>query len=618
MTQSTTNRNEATVSIDYAATLTGMNKVVILIGVLLGLFLAALDQTIVATALPSIVADLQGLDLLAWITTSYLLVSTTTVPIYGKISDIYGRKIILMIGIVIFMIGSALCGVASSMLMLSIFRGIQGLGAAAITSSAFAVVADLFSPVERARYQSMFQSVFVLASVVGPLLGGMLTDTIGWRWVFYINVPIGIVALLVIGTSMPKLHSGLRSPIDFMGVLLLVTTVTPLLLGLTLDKTTYPWDSPLILGLFGFAAVSLVFFIIAERRAAGPIIPIELFNNRAVALINLMSVPVGVTIITAILFLSIFLVNVLDVSATTAGTTLVPLMGGVIVGSMISSAIVSRIGHYKIVVLAGLAIIAAAFWWLSTMTITTTMNEARLRMVVLGLGIGPVPPLLTLALQSSVAKEYIGAVTASRQFFQQLGQVLGSAVFGALLTAMVTSSITTNMQPLRQQLPPELAAQFDPSQLRNGGGEGGGGGAGLSEERIQTGIKNIYGQIRTDVDNALTSNNTAAIQALSTNPDMPEQVRTILQAPDQTNEQKQAKADAAIDELAAAAEKRSPQITQALTQAVKQSFTTGVTSVYAYASPLVILAFIIMLFVPEVPLRGKEDEGGAEAVLVGE
>src|SRR5712692_9772774 len=229
--------------IDYATVLPIQTKWIVLVGVLMGLFVAALDQTIVATALPAIIADLRGIDLLAWVSTGYLVASTTAVPIYGKLSDLYGRRIIVLTGIVIFLLGSALSGLAATMLQLIVFRILQGIGAAALTSSAFTVIADLFVPADRPRYQGLFGGVFALASVVGPYLGGLLTDQLSWRWVFYVNVPVGIVAVAFIATKMPRLHSGLSATVDWAGTALLIASVVPLLLGLTLDKQVYPWSS---------------------------------------------------------------------------------------------------------------------------------------------------------------------------------------------------------------------------------------------------------------------------------------------------------------------------------------------------------------------------------------
>ena len=329
---------------------------------MLSLFLSALDQTIVSTALPSIVADLRGIELLAWVSTSYLLASTAMVPIYGKLSDIYGRKLILLFGIVVFLIGSVLCGLANSMLQLVIFRGIQGFGAAALTSTAFAIPADLFVPAERARYTGMFAAVFGLASVVGPFIGGLLTDNFSWHWVFFVNLPVGLVALAFIALKLPKLDSGVRSPIDYAGAATLLVTVMPLLLALTFNKTEHPWGSPLILGLLALSAVGLLLFLMIEQRAEAPILPLHIFRNRTFTLTSLIGVSVGATLFAAVFFLSIYLVNVLGVSATEAGTTLIPLTLSLVVGAIVSSQIVQRTGRYKLIIIAGLAVIVASLW----------------------------------------------------------------------------------------------------------------------------------------------------------------------------------------------------------------------------------------------------------------
>nr|MBA3471327.1 MFS transporter [Herpetosiphonaceae bacterium] len=462
--------------IDYAETLDSRTKVIIMVGVLLGLFLSALDQTIVSTALPRIVSDLKGIELLAWVSTAYLLTNTAMVPIYGKLSDIYGRKIVLISGIIIFLISSMLCGIASSMLQLVIFRGLQGLGGAALTSTAFAVPADLYAPAERPRLQGLTMAVFGLASVVGPYLGGLLTDYLSWHWVFFVNLPVGLVALTFIVLKMPKLDSGLRPRIDYFGALFLLITVVPFLIGLTLDKTRFGWSSPLILGLFALSAFGLVIFVLIERRAPSPILPFNLFRNRVFALIIPMSVLIGAAFFAAVLFLSLYLINVLGVTATEAGTALIPLMGGMVFSSIVSAAIVQRIGRYKPFILLGLTLMALAFLWMLQLDVSTTLWTVRGQMIVLGLGLGMSMPILTLALQNAVDPMDIGAATSGRQFFQQLGQVVGSAVFGVILTGTLTTALTANLAPITAKLPPAQAALFDVSKLRNGSGGGEGAG----------------------------------------------------------------------------------------------------------------------------------------------
>jgi len=593
--------------IDYSTILDARSKAIILVGVLLGLLLAALDQTIVATAMPRIVADLQGLDLLSWVTTAYLLASTAMVPIYGKLSDLYGRKLILIFGIIVFLAGSVLCGIAPTMFMLVIFRGIQGFGAAALTSTAFAVPADLFVPAERPRYQGIFMGVFGISSVIGPYVGGLLTDGPGWRWVFYVNLPLGLIALAFIVFKMPRMHSGLHAAIDYLGAATLVLMVVPLLLALTLDKSINGWTSPLILGLFALSLVGLALFVLVERRAAGPIIPLKLFRNRSFTLINLASPMVGASMFAAVLFLSLYLVNVLDVSATAAGSSLIPLMGGMVTSSIVASQIVQRLGRYKLLVLGGMLVAAAGFWWLTTLNVDSNLNEVRERMVVIGVGLGAVMPILTPALQNAVPFEYIGAATAARQFFQQLGQVLGAAIFGAILTTTLTHAIETNLAPIKAKLPAEMAAQFDTSKLKNGStsAEAAGGEQVPIEQRIADQIKARFEAQRTLITKAVRDNDQAAIQALLSSPQTPAELKQMLQAgiPVAAREQALAKLNAGLDTAEANALANGQQLGRELGAVIKNAFTDSVVQIYWYAIPLVLLAFVITLFMPELPLR---------------
>jgi EmrB/QacA subfamily drug resistance transporter len=596
--------------IDYAATLDQRSKMVILTGVLLSLFLSSLDQTIVSTALPRIIADLRGIELLAWVSTSYLLASTSMVPIYGKLSDIYGRKIILLFGISVFLIGSVLCGLAGTMLQLVIFRGVQGFGAAALTSAAFAIPADLFAPAERARYMGLFGAVFGLASVIGPFLGGIITDTWGWHWIFFVNLPVGLVALAFIAAKLPKLDSGLRPRIDYAGAATLLLAVVPLLLALTLNKAVHPWGSPFVLGLLGSSLVGLVLFIVAERRAQAPILPLHLFRIRTFTLTSLIGVTVGATLFAAIFFLSLYLVNVLGVSATEAGTTLIPLTLSLVFGSIASSQIVQRTGRYKWTISGGMAVIVLSLWWLTTLTPETTLWMVRLRMVALGLGLGGALPMLNLAMQNAVPREDMGAATASRQFFQQIGQVIGSAAFGAILAASLTVALTDNLAPLRAQLPPELAAQLDPAALRNGvapAAEGAPGQAARPAARIEQGVAERFAAQRDLLTRALRDADPAAIQALAASPQTPDRLRellpTVAELPAQAREQALAGALAALDDAQAQALAQGRELAAQIDRAVKLAFTDSITAIYRYAIGLALIGLMLSFFVPELPLR---------------
>ncbi|MBC8163761.1 MAG: MFS transporter [Roseiflexaceae bacterium] len=460
--------------IDYAATLSERAKLLIMLGVLLGLFLEALDQTIVATALPRIVSEFQGINLVAWVSTGYLLASTALVPIYGKLSDVLGRRAIVIWGIVVFLIGSVLCGIAGSMIQLVIFRVIQGIGAAALASTAFAIPADLYPPAERARATGLIGATFGIASILGPLVGGFLTDGPGWRWAFFVNIPFGILALAVILTRMPKLNSGQRDPIDWLGTGLLLLAVVPLLLGLSLDKTLFPWNSPLIIGLFVAALVAGVALIAVERRVASPVIALPLFRIRAFGIVSLLSFLFGLAILPSVLFLPLFLVNVVGVSATAAGSALIPQTLGLVATAIIGANIVQRTGRYKPLILAGLALSGMSFVLLGTMGVNTSLLDVTWRMVVLGIGLGCAIPLLPLAGQNAVSYRDTGSATANIQFFQQIGGVLGSVIAGAILAAVLTSQFDALVKPAIAQLPPAVQQQIDLDRLRNGsaGSEG--------------------------------------------------------------------------------------------------------------------------------------------------
>ncbi len=610
----------ATTRIDYAATLDQRSKVLTLISVLLGLFLAALDQTIVSTALPRIVADLHGIEMIGWVSTSYLLASTAMVPIYSKISDMYGRKYVLLFGIVVFLLGSLLCGLAGDMTQLVFFRGLQGFGAAALTSIAFAIPADLFAPLERARYLGLFGAVFGLSSVVGPFIGGLLTDNLGWHWVFFVNLPLGVVALSFIVAKLPRLHSGLKPVIDYTGAATLLLTVTPFLLALTLDKNDHPWTSPLILSLFAISAVGLILFLGIERRAESPILPLHLFRIRTFTLIALIGVTVGATLFAAIFFLSLYLVNVLGVSATAAGTTLIPLTLSMVIGAMISSQIVQRTGRYKPVIVGGMAIIVASLWWLTTLTPDTSIWMVRLRMITLGLGLGPALPMLNLAMQNAVPRSDLGAATSSRQFFQQIGQVIGSAVFGALLTGVLTTTLSADLAPFQAQLPPELAARFDSSALRNGmgAGEGASGAAIDPAVQIDQAIAGQFASRRDLITRALRDADPSAIAALRADPQLPDQQKAILDRiealPAAVREQALKQALSQLDEAEQTARASGRALGEHISAALKDAFTASVTTIYRYAIWLAVIGLMLSLFIPDLPLQRSSSQSIAPMI----
>lgn len=594
--------------IDYSAILPNRTKFIILAGVLLCLFLAALDQTIVGTALPAIVRDFNGLDLVAWISTGYLLASTTMVPIYGKLSDLYGRKVILVWGIVVFLAGSMLCGTAANMIQLILYRVVQGIGAAALTSTAFAIPADLFAPAQRARYMGMFGGVFGLASVIGPFLGGMITDQISWHWIFYVNIPIGILALAFVLLKMPALKSGIHAPIDWPGTILLVITVVPFLLGLTLDKTSYPWTSPLILGLLGTAALGLVIFLIVESRAASPIISLALFRNRTFAVVILTSVLNGSAFFGAILFLSLYLVNVIGMTATEAGTAQIPLMLCFVGSSIIASNMVQRVGRYKPFIITGFTLMLLGFIAMTRLSAESSMLDVTWRMMLLGLGIGPAMPLLNLAMQNDVPFNVIGSATANRQFFQQLGQAIGAAVFGVVLSTTLTNQISDNLTPIIASLPAEARSQFDPAALRKTIGSEDSHGQHIDiGEQIAAKIKTQFDAQRALLTAALRDDDPQAKAALLANPRIPEQLKAFLQGPQLPAAARQKVLDSALAQLDSSeqtAENEGRSLGKQIAEALKLSFTNSITRIYSYALWLVVVALILVVFfLPEKPLR---------------
>jgi predicted MFS family arabinose efflux permease len=412
-----------------------------------------------------------------------------------------------------------------------------------------------------------------------------------------------------------------HSKIDYAGAVTLLVAVVPLLLALTLDKAQNAWDSPLVLGLIALSVIGLALFLVAEMRASAPILPLHLFRNHTFALTSLISVVIGVTLFAAIFFLSIYMVNVLSVSATEAGTTLIPLMLSLVISSIVSSNIVQRTGRYKPIIIVGMVVIVASLWWLTTLTTETSTWMVRLRMIALGLGLGPALPMLNLAMQNAVPREDMGAATASRQFFQQIGQVVGSAVFGAVLTTSLTAALTANLAPIRAQLPPAMAAQLDPSALRNGsaGDTGAAGAASDPSARITQAVTERFTAQRDLLTRALRDADPAAIQALTADPQTPAQLKELLGSvgalPAAAREQALTKVLAGLDTAQAQALTQGKDLGAQIGQAVKVSFTSSITSIYYYSIGLALLALVLSLFLPEIPLRKSYHHEPAMVVM---
>ena len=428
---------------------------IILGGLMLGMLLAALDQTIVATALPTIVGDLGGLNHLSWVVTSYLVASTVTTPLYGKISDLYGRKKVFQFAIVVFLIGSALAGLSQNMTELIAFRGLQGLGAGGLMTLAMTIIGDIVPPRERGRYQGYMGAVFALASVIGPLLGGFFVDQLSWRWVFYVNLPVGAVALVVTSAVLDLPHRRISHSIDYLGTALLVGSVGSILLAVTWGGTEYAWGSSTIITLAIVGAALLAAFIAVERRVAEPVLPPYLFRNRVFTVATAVMFIVGLAMFGGIIYLPLFLQVVTGRSATNAGLLLLPLILGIMFTAILSGRVISRTGRYKAFPVAGMLVMAAGMYLLSTMGPTTTTLETSAYMVVLGLGLGMVMQVLVLAVQNAVDHRDLGTATGAATFLRSMGGSFGVALFGAVLS----NRLATNLADLLPggRLPPGIS-----------------------------------------------------------------------------------------------------------------------------------------------------------------
>jgi EmrB/QacA subfamily drug resistance transporter len=439
-----------------AGPLSHQRTLIIIGALLLGMLLAALDQTIVATALPTIAGDLHGLSHISWVVTAYLLASTVSTPLWGKLGDLYGRKVFFEASIVIFLIGSALCGLAHSMLELIAFRAIQGVGGGGLLTGAQTIVADVVPARERGRYQGLFGSVFGVTSVLGPLIGGFFVDNFSWRWVFYVNIPIGVIALAVVAAVLPGHLRRAQHKIDYLGTALLAGAATSVVLFTSLGGTTYAWGSAPIFIFAAAAVVCTVLFVWAESRAAEPVVPLHLFRNRVFSAASAIGFVVGFALFGAIAYLPQYMQIVKGVSPTVSGLRLLPLMAGLLTTSIVSGRLVSKWGRYRIFPIIGTAVMTVGLYLLSHLGVTTSVWLSSLYMLVLGAGIGMSLQVLVVAVQNAVSYADLGAATGGATFFRSIGGSFGTAIFGAVFSNILAGDLVAALHGL--SLPPGVTA----------------------------------------------------------------------------------------------------------------------------------------------------------------
>ncbi|HME41558.1 MAG TPA: MDR family MFS transporter [Syntrophorhabdales bacterium] len=416
----------------------------IMISIMISLLLAALDSTIVGTAMPKIIGDLHGMERYSWPFTAYMLFSTLAIVVFGRLSDLYGRKPVFLFGILFFLFSSALCGLSRSMLQLIIFRGLQGIGGGVLVSSAFIIVGQLFPPRERGKYMGLLVSMFGLASVLGPAVGGLITDHLNWRWVFYVNLPLGAIACMLVIFLLPRLPplTDLKH-VDYQGTLFLLFALLPLFLALTWADTAYPWLSVQIIGLLLFSALMFLLFFSAEHKAFQPILPLSLFNNSIFAVSVVTMFLSSAVMFCGIVYIPLFVQAVLGASATGSGMVTTPMMLGLTFSAILTGRIISRTGRYKALAVISFCIAGASLVFLSRMNTRTTLSIILFYSALFGIGSGMVMPSFNIAVQNAFPLRDLALVTSSLQFFRNMGATIGTSVFGYVMSATMKSGITS-------------------------------------------------------------------------------------------------------------------------------------------------------------------------------
>jgi EmrB/QacA subfamily drug resistance transporter len=425
---------------------------ILIAGLIVAMLFGALDNTIVGTALPQIVGELGGIGLMTWLTTAYMLTATTIVPIAGKLADLIGRKSVYIAGLIIFMVGSILCGMAETMEQLIIFRGLQGIGGGIMMPMAMVIIGDIFTGEERAKWQGVFGAIFGLASILGPQIGGWIVDAANWQWVFYINLPVGILATILIWIGLKNHRVSGPIKIDVGGIITMIVGVVSLLLALTFGGKEYAWDSWQIIGLFITSIVFLISFGIIEGKTSEPILPLQLFKNKTFTVLNGIGFLMAVGMFGAITFVPLFMQGIVGISASESGTVMTPMMLTMIAASVVGGRLVQKIG-VRIQITIGMAIMAVGFGLLATMDVHTSKFVAMGFMSILGIGLGLVMPTITLALQETFPKSELGVVTSSSQFFRQIGGTFGMTILGAVMNHKSTNLLTEQLVPFLEKLP---------------------------------------------------------------------------------------------------------------------------------------------------------------------
>ena len=604
---------------DTQVVITDQQRRFSLIAILVVFMLGALDMTILSTATPTIVADLNGLELYAWVTTAYMLSSTVLVPIFGKLGDMYGRKRILVWGISIFLAGSALCGLSGEfgdlpllgdgMMQLIIFRAVKGVGGAALFTSAIGMVADLYPPMKRARFMGLFGAVFALASLIGPTIGGLLTDhasgvwfghhIAGWRWVFYANLPMGLVAFYMVAIKMPAQNNHQGGKIDYPGAMLLLLVFIPFLLALTWGGNRYAWDSTILLSMFALSTVSVIAFIVVESRTADAVMPIDLFKSRVFVFANLSSFILGMAFMGAVMFMPLYMQVVLGVDATGSGFAMLPLMGGLMLTSILSGRLVSKSGKYKAYMVGGVVILVVGMYLLTRLDVNSTLTQLNVAMAVVGLGLGPSQSLINLIVQSAFPITKVGVATSSTQFFRQVGNTVGVAIFGAVMVGSLATE-------LPRQLPQMAAegASFSMSQAQS---------SAMNPQAVEATVRARVEVYTPTVEAAFAGDRNAATELIN-NPLLPDELKAPLAVYlDNQNAREIPGAQRYLTAYRAGLETQVQAAVTTIRQGTRMAFSNAITSMFYASLWICLLGLLITVFIPVISLGTHEERSSTPA-----